>query len=156
MTKISSTWIVYYKRLFPMVWFGGLLGFAVVAIGSGELRTGQWMFLVLPCVMAVFGFFLFKTLLWDLVDEVHDGGDYLLVKHKGEEQRIPLSNIMNVSASTHSNPPRITLRLVKAGKFGSEVSFSPPTRFSFNLFAKHPIAEDLMVRVDRARSKRAG
>ena len=32
----------------------------------------------MPCFMAVVGFVLFKKLLWDLVDEVHDGGDYLL------------------------------------------------------------------------------
>jgi hypothetical protein len=66
---------------------------------------------------------------------------------------VPLSNIMNVSASTNMNRPQVTLRLVKPGKFGSEVSFSPPSRFSFNPCAKHPIVEDLIVRVDEARRR---
>jgi len=56
------------------------------------------------------------------------GGDYLLVKNRGVEA-VDLANIMNVSASTAVNPPRITLRLLKPGKFGDEISFSPQTGF---------------------------
>jgi hypothetical protein len=33
------------------------------------------------------------------------------------------------------------------------VSFALPSRFSFSPFSKHPIAEDLIVRVDRARRR---
>jgi hypothetical protein len=93
--------------------------------------------------------------MWDLADEVHDCGDSLLIRKGSNEEHIPLSNIMNVSVSTNMNPPRITLRLVKPGRLGSEISFSPPSRLSFNPFAKNPVAEDLMVRVDQARVKRA-
>jgi hypothetical protein len=52
------------------------------------------------------------------------------------------------------NPPRITLRLAAACKFGSDVSFSPPRRLFNNPFAISPIAEDLMMRVDSARRGR--
>ena len=48
------------------------------------------------------------------------------------------------------NPPRIVLRLVSPGKFGSEVAFFPQRSFTFNPFAKIPIAEDLIGRVYRA------
>jgi len=82
-------------------------------------------------------------------------GDFLLVKNRGEEDRVTLSNVMNVSASTNMNPPQITLRLVKPGKFGTEIAFSPTAGFALNPFAKNQVAEDLIVRVDRARSKRA-
>ena len=68
------------------------------------------MFLLVPGVMAV----------WDLVDAVFDYGDYLLVKNRGAENRIMLSNIMNVSSSTFMNPPRITLKLVRPSKLGRE------------------------------------
>jgi hypothetical protein len=105
--------------------------------------------------MAVFGHFLMKKLVWDLVDEVYDCGDFLLVKNRDDEERIALSNIMNVNASTYINPPRITLRLVNPSKFGSEVAFSPITGFKLNPFAKNAVAEDLIVRVYQARSKRA-
>jgi hypothetical protein len=97
-----------------------------------------------------------KKLVWDLMDEVHDCGDSLLIRNGSEEEIIPLSNIMNVSASTNTNPPRITLRLVRPGRFGTDVAFSPQSRMSFNPFAKNLVAEDLIVRVDQARLRRAG
>ena len=72
-----------------------------------------------------------------------------------EEDMVPLSNVMNVSASTVTNPPRITLRLVTPGKFGDEVTFSPMKDFTLNPFARNPIAEDLIRRVDQARARRS-
>jgi hypothetical protein len=46
----------------------------------------------------------------------------------------------------------VTLRLGHAGRFGNEIAFMPASSFSFNPFAKNPIVDDLIVRVDRARS----
>ncbi len=109
--------------------------------------------------MAVVGFLVMKRFIWDLVDEVYDGGDFLLIKNRGREHRLALADVMNVSASLNVNPPRITLRIAKqsgTGPLGSEVSFSPKKPFTMNPFAKNPTFEDLMVRVDRARSSRAG
>lgn len=111
------------------------------------------MFIIMPCLMGVFGFFLMKKLVGDLVDEVYDAGDFLLIKNRGEEERVPLSNIINVSASAFVNPPRVSLRLRHSGKFGAEVTFSPAVGLRLLPFTKIPIVEDLIVRVDRARSK---
>ena len=154
MKKTSSKNLFITKKVFPLLWFGFLAVFIVGTILDGTFRQDP-VFLVGPCIMLVFGVFMMKMLVWDLVDEVFDCGDSLLVKNRDEEERVLLSNIMNVSALTHSNPPRITLRLVKAGKFGTEISFSPASSFTLNPFAKNKIAEDLIVRVDSARSKRA-
>ena len=73
------------------------------------------------------------------------------MRRGSEEETIPLASIINVSAATQMNPPRITLKLAKPGRFGDEVVFSPQKPFSFNVFAKNPIAEDLIMRVDAAR-----
>ena len=113
------------------------------------------MFLVVPVAMALFGYVLMKKLIWDLADEVYDCGDFLLVRNRGDEERILLSNVMNVSATTLMNPPRITLRLVNPNKWGTEVSFSPATGFTLNPFARNQVNEDLIERVDRARRTRA-
>ena len=156
MKKISSSGMVFYKKIFPIFWFGFIAAFVVMAVQADAIRGGQVMVLAVPCFMAVIGFFVMRKLVWDLADEVHDAGDYLLVRKGSEEERVPLTNIMNVNASVNVNPARITLRLVHPGKFGSEISFSPPRQFSFNPFAKNPIAEDLIVRVDKARVRRAG
>ena len=154
MKKISSGSTFVTKKVFPILWFGILA--AVVGFGALEgAAFSDPMFLVGPAVMAVFGFFLMKKMAWDLADEVFDCGDYLLVKNRGMDERVDLSNIMNVSVSTAANPPRITLRLVKPGRLGGEIAFSPQMGLRLNPFAKSQVAEDLMVRVDKARSRRA-
>jgi hypothetical protein len=153
MTKISSGLTFFNKKVFPALWFGFLAFFLVTATLTGIVEKAP-VSVVIPVFMAVIGFFVMKKLVWNLADEVYDCGDFLLVRNRGEEDRVPLSNVMNVNASTYVNPPRITLRLVTPGRFGNEVAFSPIAGFRLNPFAKNKIAEDLIVRVDRARSKR--
>jgi hypothetical protein len=153
MKRISSKSLFITKKLFPIMWFSALAFFAVTAVMSGVVEKNP-LFLLVPCLMAVFGYVLMKKLVWDLVDEVYDEGDSLLIKNRGIEERLPLWNIMNVSASTLVNPPRISLRLVTPGRFGPEISFSPAKPFSLNPFAKNAIADDLIVRVDQARANR--
>ena len=143
----------FHKRLFPLLWFGFLAFFIFVAM-KDRIYEKAPMALAVPCLMAIFGYFLMKKLVWDLADEVYDGGEFLLVRNGDREERVSLSNIMNVSASTNMNPQRITLRLVQPGQLGTEVTFSPVTSFTINPFAKNRIAEDLISRVDKARARR--
>jgi hypothetical protein len=49
----------------------------------------------------------------------------------------------------------VTLRLAKPGRFGDEIAFVPLSGFNLNPFATNRVAEDLIVRVDAARAKRA-
>jgi hypothetical protein len=158
MTKISSNSTFFYKKAFPILWFG----FMAVCVGttllSGALGKDALFLLpglLIPCLLVGVGFLLFRKLLWNLADEVYDGGDFLLVRDRGEEDSVPLANIVNVNASIMINPPRVTLRLARPGKFGTEISFSPKARFTLNPFAKSQVAEDLIVRVDQARSRRS-
>jgi hypothetical protein len=153
MKRISSSWTAFHKKVFPVMWFGFLALFFATATLSGAVARDP-SFLVVPIVMATFGFFFMRKLVWDLVDEVFDCGDALLIRNRGEEALLPLSNIMNVSVSTYSNPQRITLRLVTPGIFGGEIAFSPVTSFRLNPFAKNQVAEDLILRAYQARSAR--
>jgi len=156
MTKISSRWIRYSKWIFPTLWFGFLALALVSSLFADKPADADIMFIGGPVAMMVFGYFLFRTLVWDLADEVFDCGDSLLVRNRGKEERISLSNVMNVSVSKMTNPPRITLRLDRPSRwFGSEVAFSPELPISINLFAKNKVGEDLIVRVDQARRQRA-
>jgi hypothetical protein len=151
MKRISSRFLFLPKIVFPVLWFGFLALFVAAALLNSNARLPLPAILA-PFAMAVFGYVLMKKLVWDLVDEVWDGGDYLLVRNGGEEDAVRLSNIMNVSAALLTNPPRITLRLVTPCRFGKEVSFSPERPFTLNPFAKNPVAEDLIERVYRARA----
>ena len=151
MKKISSGQTFFLKKVFPVFWFGFLLLFLSISVFAKMPREAQVPFVLIPCAMSVFGFLLFRKLIWDLADEVFDAGDHLVVRKGGEEDVVKLDNIMNVNATVAVNPPRITLRLVKPCRFGDEVVFSPLRPFTLNPFAKNAIAEDLIVRVDAAR-----
>ena len=59
---------------------------------------GQDAFVVIaPIAMIGFGYFIMQKLVFDLVDEVWDDSDALLVKNRGQEQRIALGEIKNAS-----------------------------------------------------------
>jgi hypothetical protein len=155
MQKISSTTTYYYKRVFPAVWFGGLSIFIIIGLLSmpidgrhiGEDTTG----LLLLIVMAVFGYFLIKYLVFDLVDEAWDDGDSLLLRNGNLEARVPLSNISNVNYSVATNPPKVTLSLREPCALGKEVSFMPP--ISVIPFKKSPSILHLIERIDEARRR---
>jgi hypothetical protein len=86
-----------------------------------------------------------KKIIFDLADEVTDGGDFLVVRFGDTQERIALSNIMNVSYSVLINPPRVTLTLREACRFGKDVSFSPP--INWVPFSKSPVITELIERV---------
>jgi hypothetical protein len=154
MTKISSPTTFISKKILPLLWFGFLAYFAVRTLLRGAAQKDP-LLLVFTVLVAVLGYVMLKKFVWSLADEVYDGGDFLLIKNRGEEERVALANIMNVSVATYPNPSRITLRLENPGKLGREITFAPAARSALNPFAKNQIAEDLIVRVDQARSKRA-
>jgi hypothetical protein len=151
--RISSRWTFFNKRVFPVIWYG-LIAIFILTSGllngkdGGEFKV---MFLVMPILMAGFGYFLMKRLVFDLVDEAWDAGDYLILKNKGIEETVRLDNIMNVSSTMLVNPPRVTLTLRTPGRLRKEITFSPPP--SMNPFKKSPIVEELIQRVDAARNR---
>jgi hypothetical protein len=157
METISSGTVWITKKVLPVFWFGMLGLFLFVPLLTGNSLGNILLVLplvILPLALAGIGFFVMKNLVWDLADEVKDGGDYLLVRRGSEEERVELADIVNVSASVLVNPPRITLRLSHAGRFGDEIAFSPKTPMRLNPFARNDVADDLIVRVDHARCKR--
>ena len=99
--------------------------------------------------MMIFGYFLMKKLVWDLIDEVYDEGTVLLFKNRGTEFRVNLKDIKNVSYTTMVNPPRVTLSIRYLTDLGDELSFSPPT--SWIPFKKNKDIEELVDRIDKAR-----
>lgn len=157
---ISSSWMLFYKRIFPALWFGVLAIITAAGLTAGSFTAGSFtrdrlLILPFPGLMAVFGFFIMKFLVWDLVDEVLDDVDALIVRNRGTEQRIPLADILNVSFSMLVNPPRVTLSIggsSASGPFGGRVAFSPIKEFSFNPFKEPAVVEDLIQRIHRARS----
>ena len=152
MTRISSKMTFFYKRIFPVIMLGFLLLVISLGVFAGARNTNPppavFIFLVAAFIASV-TFFVFRKLIFDLVDEVWDAGDALVVRNKGQEERISLPDIINVGYTQFVNPPRVTLWLRVPGRFGDKVSFCPPTRLS--PLAVSPIVDDLVRRVDDAR-----
>jgi hypothetical protein len=154
MRRISSRATFWYKRVFPAFWFGFLVLFIGVPFFFDKGgHAPPFPFFVIPLVMMAFGFFIMKKLVFDLVDEVWDDGDTLLVKNRGQEERIVLSDIKNVNYSPYVNPPRVTLSLRRPTIFGEQISFGAPVRFI--PFTTSPAIDSLIDRIDAARQRRA-
>ncbi len=147
-TRISSRLTFFMKRVFPAIWFGMIIIVTVAAaIGMSASHQMQPVFVLIPAFMFVLGYYLMKRLVFGLIDEVWDAGSELVVKNHGEETRIPLANIMNISFMWVTNPNIITLRLRQPCRFGKELMFCPKGMYFFP-FSKNPIAEQLIDRVD--------
>jgi hypothetical protein len=156
MRRISSKMTFFYKRIFPVFWFGFLILFIAVPLFFGGAQNGPppFPFLIVPLIMMGFGYFVMKKLVFDLVDEVWDDGETLLIKNGGQEERVALRDIKNVSYSTVINPPRVTLSVRQPTTFGDQIAFVAPVRFV--PFTTSPLINDLIERVDRARQPRPG
>jgi hypothetical protein len=149
MPRLSSRTTFFYKRVFPVVWFGILLMVLAGGLYGSSRNATPLPFFIVPAFMAVVGFVIMKKLIFDLVDEVLDAGDALIVRNGNREDRIALSDIMNVNYSPMVNPPRVTLSLRRLSAFGEAVTFCAPVRFV--PFSTSPMIDDLIRRVDAAR-----
>src|SRR4051794_18135324 len=122
MRRISSQATFFYKRLFPVIWFGLLAAFVVGSLSylwtGGSADPAQWFFLVVPIGMAAVGYVIMRKMIFDMVDEVLDAGNALVIRNGGQEDRIALADIMNVGYAMMTNPPPITLTLRRPSRFG--------------------------------------
>lgn len=150
MVRISSKWTFFNKRVFPVVWFGFLAVFTVgIVIAMLAKNRLEPMALVALLIMAIVGLVAMKLLVFDLVDAVWDDGDALVVRNRGVEDTILLKDVINLSYTGLSNPPRATLLLREPSAFGTEITFSPP--LTFIAFTQPPIIRDLIHRIDEER-----
>ena len=159
MRVISSRATFFHKKVFAVVWFG----FLALAAGSmlwdvlrgvGDASAMDFVFIGF---LAFLGFGIMNALVFDVADEVIDYGEYLIVRKGDHEVRVELWEILRVNDVRFVNPPRVTLRLERARKFGRDISFIPADelRRRINPFGKSAIAAELMERVDAARASRA-
>lgn len=153
MRRISSGWTFFYKRVFPAMWFGFLVLFVGIFVFAGQRSGDFFPFVIVPVAMIGFGYFIMKKLGFDFVDEVWVDGHTLVVKNKGEEERIAFTDVKNVNYSPYVNPPRVTVSLRRTTKFGDQVTFCAPVRFV--PFTSSPVIADLIDQIDEARDKRA-
>jgi hypothetical protein len=148
----------FYKRIFPVLWFGLLAIFMAVPLliswSTGGATAPPLPFFLSWVPMLVISYFIMKKMIFDLADEVLDDGDALIIRNGSREERVALANITNVSYSPLMNPPRVTLSLRNPSTFGDRITFCAPARFI--PLASSPIIDDLIQRVDAARQRGLG
>ncbi len=124
----STNVTFFYKRIFPILWYGMLAalflaGFFKVLNAGG---TSSLPFLAVPLFMALISYRFLKKLTMNLADEVFDAGDALLVRRGSREERIALADIKNVNYIPYMSPPQITLTLRRPSEFGDTIAFFCP------------------------------
>jgi len=153
--RISSRNTFFQKKVLPYLLFGVIaIGVAAPLLATrGSANAPPWPVFMAPLAVAIIIYVVLRKMVFDLADEVWDEGDALRVRFGEDEERIPLGEIINVSYAGITNPPRITLTLRTAGRFGREVTFSPQQGFLSPLFRPNPLVADLIERVDAARRR---
>lgn len=161
MRRLSSSSTFFYKRVFPVL--AVLILLVSVAVPPLSLRnttsSADWAqlapMLAMPLLIGGVGVFVFRKMIADLVDEVSLDGDWLVLKNRDEQWRVALSDVMNINATTMTNPRRVTVMLRTDSRHGRSFSFIPasPRGFVSN-FKPDPIATELIERVDALRGMR--
>jgi hypothetical protein len=152
--RISSRNTFFVKRIFPIIWVGMLALFVAIAFLSARNGSSPPVIVfIVPLLVFAIGYFVMRRLVLDLADEVYDEGDALRVRFGSDEDRIALANVINISYAGMTNPQRITLMLRTPGRFGREVTFSPPQTIFSPLFRTNPLVNELIERVDAARRR---
>jgi len=151
MQLMSSKMTFFYKRIFPVIWFGFLAVFFVIALiqGLAAQSIAFIPFIIVAVVMAVIGYQFMKRMAFNLVDEVFDVGDALLVRSGGQEERVALADIKNVNFFPYMSPPQVTLSLRRPSVFGDTIVFCAPARLL--PLSRNPTIEKMIDRIDAAR-----
>jgi hypothetical protein len=150
--KLSSSWTFFRKRISPILVLGILIAVVAAALSApGDDPPAELLFA--PVLFGVVWAAVFRKLMWTLADEVALTADVLIVRKGDQEERVRLTDIMNVGTRHISNFVRVELRLRTPGKFGDEIVFIPRAGFQLNPFARNEMAEKLILLVDRARQR---
>jgi hypothetical protein len=150
--KISSATTFYLKRIAPLLFVASLVVAIAVMLQHGKFEEMWWLLIVFVLMTAAVGYAFYRRV-WSLADEVFDHGDHFVVRRGSVQEKIRLSEVVNVAFRRSQNSRRVVLKLVRPGPFGDEVAFVPPLNFRWNPFAADPLEEDLIRRVDAERRK---
>ncbi len=155
-TRRLSVGTLFYKKVVPVAWAAFVV--ALVGLTLWRLATAAPDFSPLELVplmlVGVIAFAWTRLVAAGLVDEVLDGGDHLVVRQGGREQRVALAEIEVVKESRLiKQPPQIELVLTHPGSFGRVIAFVP-TGYSITPLIKSPLFYELQQRIAVARRRR--
>jgi hypothetical protein len=140
------------------VWLtaAALIAFAVTpSVLDGSLQQNPVSSLFAVGILCAFlVYFLWKTQIHRLADEVMDCDDHLKVRRGRSEETIRFSNIATADVSTSSGIHRITVRLHQPTKLGAQIEFLPQASLWSNLSGVKRVAAGLTDRANQAKGGR--
>jgi hypothetical protein len=138
------------------VWLSAaaLLAFVVApAALNGELRSNPVpSSIAVSLFLAALVYFLWRTQVHRLADEVLDGQESLKVRRGRIEETVLLSNVSAVDVTSRGGFHRITIRLRERTKLGRRIEFLPQASLWSNVVAIKALALDLTERAQQARA----
>jgi hypothetical protein len=109
------------------------------------------------CILSGFLlYFLRRTQIHRVVDEVLDCEDHLKVRRGRIEEIIPFSNISTADVSTSGGIHRITVHLIDPAKLGKEIVFLPQASLWSSLSGVQRVAISLTERANQATGEVVG
>ena len=138
----------WMKKPFP--------GMALVIVGAmlvGGVFTAPFNAANLLFAMALIGaaIVIQRAVTRNLADEIMDGGEYLLVRADGIEEKVMIQDVMTVHRGFGHNPERVILRLRRPSRLGDTIAFIPRGQRWFP-FVEHPLVLELRTRAELLRS----
>jgi hypothetical protein len=141
MRQISSKMTWWHKKALPSLFFGIIVLVSVQFVAAVINGSVPGEVLWIPLGMTVFGLLMMGWLVFPLMDEVWIDGDDLIVRNWGEEERVPITQIIDVKSSFLTSPESIGITLEPPSRFGKWIRFAAPFR-TFP-FGTHPLAREL-------------
>jgi hypothetical protein len=148
MSQLSAGHMYLAKWLLPILMFFGVAVWTIATnVPHTEMDFISHGFAL--CILGFFFIYFLKLDIWDLADQVFDGGDFLLVRRGKKQERLLLTDIVSVDVTRQLNVTKIMLRLRTPSLFGEKLAFYP--KVSHRLGGKNDIADDLTARIGRMR-----
>jgi hypothetical protein len=126
----------------PWIIDGSLLRDPIPHLGAAGILSGVCLY------------FLRRTRIHRVADEVQDCEDHLKVRRGRTEELIPFANISNADVSTNIGLHRIMIHLRLPTKLGKEVAFLPQASLWSNLPGVQRVALSLTERANQAKGAR--
>jgi len=155
-TRRLSIGTLFYKKIVPIVWAVFVAVLAAITVWRLLTAAAEYSpFELVPLIIVgLIGFMWTRLVASGLADEVFDGGDHLVVRQGGTEERVALAEIEDVRESRFMNqPPQIELVMRHPGRFGRVIAFVP-TGYSFVPLTKSSLFYELTQRIAMARRER--
>ena len=143
--SISSEMTFVYKFIFTPIW---TVLFGVGAIATQFSKAGPDLLFLLVWIVGSLTLFLFCGRL----KKVWMVEDNLYISNYFREIKVPLLDVKTVSESLLLSPRIIKLQFENETSFGRSIVFMPPIQI-FLFFRSHPLADQLLSEVEKAKER---